>query len=97
MYVYRKISFYFLLCIKLLKDMQEWFFFFLELEEYCEWVVNEVFVDSRRYVFVMFVDLNQLKQIMILFVLEVLDENVYEIEEKMVDKFYLILNLLKKK
>lgn len=34
---------------------------------------------------------------MILFVLEVLDENVYEIEEKMVDKFYLILNLLKKK
>lgn len=73
------------------------FFFFLELEEYCEWVVNEVFVDSRRYVFVTFVDLNQLKQIMILFVLEVLDENVYEIEEKMVDKFYLILNLLKKK
>lgn len=78
--------------------MQEcFFFFFLELEEYCEWVVNEVFVDSRRYVFVTFVDLNQLKQIMILFVLEVLDENVYEIEEKMVDKFYLILNLLKKK
>lgn len=34
------------------------FFFFLELEEYCEWVVNEVFVDSRRYVFVTFVDLN---------------------------------------
>lgn len=31
------------------------------------------------------------------FALEVLNENVYEIEEKMVDKPYSILNLLKKK
>lgn len=73
------------------------FFLFLESEEYCEWVANEVFADSRRYVFVTSADLNQLKQTMTSFALEVLDENVYEIEEKMVDKPYSILNLLKKK
>lgn len=69
----------------------------LESEEYCEWVANEVFADSRRHVFVTSADLNQLKQTMTSFALEVLDENVYEIEEKMVDKPYSILNLLKKK
>lgn len=73
------------------------FFLFLESEEYCEWVANEVFADSRRHVFVTSTDLNQLKQTMTSFALEVLDENVYEIEEKMVDKPYSILNLLKKK
>lgn len=73
------------------------FFLFLESEEYCEWVANEVFADSRRRVFVTSADLNQLKQTMTSFALEVLDENVYEIEEKMVDKPYSILNLLKKK
>lgn len=96
MYIYRKSVF---ICYHALNYQRTFriFFLFLESEEYCEWVANEVFADSRRHVFVTSADLNQLKQTMTSFALEVLDENVYEIEEKMVDKPYSILNLLKKK
>nr|XP_022299793.1 uncharacterized protein LOC111108304 isoform X1 [Crassostrea virginica] len=69
----------------------------LESEEYSEWVANEVFADSRRQVFVTSVELNQLKQKMTSFALEVLDETLFETEEKMVEKPYSILNVLKKK
>jgi hypothetical protein len=72
-------------------------YLFPESEEYCEWVANEVFADSRRQVFVTSVDLNRLKEKMTSFSLEVLDENVYEPEEKMVERPYSILNVLKKK
>ncbi|XP_061187631.1 uncharacterized protein LOC133195719 isoform X1 [Saccostrea echinata] len=68
-----------------------------ESEEYTEWVANEVFAESRRQVFVTSVELNGLKEKMTSFALEVLDENVYEIEEKMIERPYSILNLLKKK
>ncbi|XP_048741170.2 uncharacterized protein LOC125655060 isoform X3 [Ostrea edulis] len=69
----------------------------LQSEEYCEWVANEVFADSRRQVFVTSVELNRLREKMTSFALEVLDENVYEPEEKMVERPYSILNVLKKK
>ena len=69
----------------------------LESEEYSEWVANEVFADSRRQVFVTSAELNQLKQKMTSFALEVLDETLFETEEKMVEKPYSILNVLKKK
>lgn len=96
MYIYRKSVFILYHALNYQKTFRI-FFLFLESEEYCEWVANEVFADSRRHVFVTSADLNQLKQTMTSFALEVLDENVYEIEEKMVDKPYSILNLLKKK
>lgn len=96
MYIYRKSVFILYHALNYQRTFRI-FFLFLESEEYCEWVANEVFADSRRHVFVTSADLNQLKQTMTSFALEVLDENVYEIEEKMVDKPYSILNLLKKK
>lgn len=96
MYIYRKSVFILYHALNYQRTFRI-FFLFLESEEYCEWVANEVFADSRRHVFVKSADLNQLKQTMTSFALEVLDENVYEIEEKMVDKPYSILNLLKKK
>lgn len=96
MYIYRKSVFILYHALNYQRTFRI-FFLFLESEEYCEWVANEVFAESRRHVFVTSADLNQLKQTMTSFALEVLDENVYEIEEKMVDKPYSILNLLKKK
>lgn len=96
MYIYRKSVFILYHALNYQRTFRI-FFLFLESEEYCEWVANEVFADSRRHVFVTSADMNQLKQTMTSFALEVLDENVYEIEEKMVDKPYSILNLLKKK
>lgn len=56
-----------------------------------------MFADSRRQVFVTSVELNRLREKMTSFALEVLDENVYEPEEKMVERPYSILNVLKKK